>query len=218
MWLKRNKSNQKQDVWSMIQHALCCKTFQVNYFGGESIASRNSSILLTSVLTSPLKVMNGGCVPGARLWRSAGFLSRTQEKADIVRNNGNARGAILCSQTCVSCTLTSSGQQSWRWTPLLWAKGSWRDAGRRDSCQRFLHRCLPTHKHKMTQSQSDLRFMTLSVNRTSIQSNYPLIHSPNCSHSLPAADEWNKRKTVTAAEILIQKNDQSSTFNIRTEI
>lgn len=30
-----------------------------------------------SVLTSPLKVRKGGCVPGARLCRSAGFLQRT---------------------------------------------------------------------------------------------------------------------------------------------
>lgn len=45
-----------------------------SHLGGQRISSRNSSILLTSVLTSPLKVMNGGCVPGARFWRSAGFL------------------------------------------------------------------------------------------------------------------------------------------------
>ena len=44
------------------------------YFGGASSASRYSSILLTSVSTSPWKVRKGGCVPGARLWRSAGFL------------------------------------------------------------------------------------------------------------------------------------------------
>lgn len=45
-----------------------------NYFGGQSVASRNSSILLVSVLTSPSKVRKGGCVPGARLCRSVGFL------------------------------------------------------------------------------------------------------------------------------------------------
>lgn len=45
------------------------------YFGGTSISSRYSSILLTSVRTSPWKVRKGGCVPGAKLWRSAGFLS-----------------------------------------------------------------------------------------------------------------------------------------------
>ena len=48
------------------------------YFGGASIASRYSSILLTSVRTSPWKVRKGGCVPGARLWRSAGFLIRVE--------------------------------------------------------------------------------------------------------------------------------------------
>lgn len=37
------------------------------YFGGASIASRYSSILLTSVRTSPWKVRKGGCVPGAKL-------------------------------------------------------------------------------------------------------------------------------------------------------
>lgn len=44
------------------------------YRGGVSLSSRNSSILLTSTLTSPLKVTNGGLVPGARSCRSAGFL------------------------------------------------------------------------------------------------------------------------------------------------
>lgn len=37
------------------------------YFGGASMSSRYSSILLTSVRTSPWKVRKGGCVPGARL-------------------------------------------------------------------------------------------------------------------------------------------------------
>ena len=48
------------------------------YFGGASISSRYSSILLTSVRTSPWKVRKGGCVPGARLWRSAGFLIKNK--------------------------------------------------------------------------------------------------------------------------------------------
>lgn len=48
------------------------------HLGGQRTSSRNSSILLTSVLTSPLKVMKGGCVPGARFWRSAGFLKDTE--------------------------------------------------------------------------------------------------------------------------------------------
>lgn len=34
---------------------------------------------------------------------------------------------------------TASGQQWWRWTQLLWATGSWRDAGRMGSSQCFLH-------------------------------------------------------------------------------
>lgn len=45
------------------------------YRGGVSFSSRNSSILLTSTFTSPLKVTNGGLVPGARSCRSAGFLT-----------------------------------------------------------------------------------------------------------------------------------------------
>jgi len=44
------------------------------YRGGASFSSKNSSILLTSVLTSPSNVMKGGFVPGARFCRSAGFL------------------------------------------------------------------------------------------------------------------------------------------------
>lgn len=52
----------------------CCVFVWKAYFGGASISSRYSSILLTSVRTSPWKVRKGGCVPGARLWRSAGFL------------------------------------------------------------------------------------------------------------------------------------------------
>lgn len=49
------------------------------YFGGASISSKNSSILLTSVRTSPLNVRKGGGVPGARLWRSAGFLFQIKD-------------------------------------------------------------------------------------------------------------------------------------------
>lgn len=45
------------------------------YRGGVSFSSRNSSILLTSTFTSPLKVTKGGLVPGARSCRSAGFLA-----------------------------------------------------------------------------------------------------------------------------------------------
>lgn len=64
------------------------------HLGGERTSSRNSSILLTSVLTSLLKVMKGGCVPGARFWRSAGFLGHGVEKcqwADEGRTNPGAR-------------------------------------------------------------------------------------------------------------------------------
>lgn len=46
----------------------------IQYRGGASFSSKNSSILLTSVLTSPSNVMKGGFVPGARFCRSAGFL------------------------------------------------------------------------------------------------------------------------------------------------
>lgn len=45
------------------------------YRGGVSLSSRNSSILLTSTLTSPLNVMKGGLVPGAKSCKSAGFLT-----------------------------------------------------------------------------------------------------------------------------------------------
>lgn len=44
------------------------------YLGGHKTSSRNSSILFTSVLTSLLKVINGGWVPGAKFCRSTGFL------------------------------------------------------------------------------------------------------------------------------------------------
>lgn len=44
------------------------------YLGGARRSSKNSSILFTSVLTSPSNVMKGGLVPGARFCRSAGFL------------------------------------------------------------------------------------------------------------------------------------------------
>lgn len=54
--------------------AVLPQRWENTHFGGQRMSSRNSSILLTSVLTSPLKVMKGGCVPGARFWRSAGFL------------------------------------------------------------------------------------------------------------------------------------------------
>lgn len=71
---------EEQDVNMMSACRLCCFLISCcafvwrTYFGGASISSRYSSILLTSVRTSPWKVRKGGCVPGARLWRSAGFL------------------------------------------------------------------------------------------------------------------------------------------------
>lgn len=48
--------------------------FYEAYLGGANFSSKNSSILFTSVLTSPSKVIKGGFVPGARFCRSAGFL------------------------------------------------------------------------------------------------------------------------------------------------
>lgn len=48
--------------------------FEEAHLGGANFSSKNSSILFTSVLTSPSKVMKGGLVPGARFCRSAGFL------------------------------------------------------------------------------------------------------------------------------------------------
>lgn len=54
------------------------KNFHAFFFdthlGGHKTSSRNSSILFTSVLTSLLKVINGGWVPGAKFCRSTGFL------------------------------------------------------------------------------------------------------------------------------------------------
>lgn len=44
-----------------------CISVREAYLGGASISSRYSSILLTSVRTSPWKVRKGGCVPGAKL-------------------------------------------------------------------------------------------------------------------------------------------------------
>lgn len=78
-----HKSNQKQAVCSLIKHTWCCKAFHVNYFGGQRTSSRNSSILLMSVLTSPSKVRKGGCVPGASFCRSSGFLQRTQGQQGV---------------------------------------------------------------------------------------------------------------------------------------
>lgn len=52
----------------------------ITYLGGAKTSSRNSSILFTSVLTSPLYVMKGGWVPGAKFWRSAGFLGWNTEQ------------------------------------------------------------------------------------------------------------------------------------------
>lgn len=48
--------------------------FYKAYLGGANFSSKNSSILFTSVWTSPSKVIKGGLVPGARFCRSAGFL------------------------------------------------------------------------------------------------------------------------------------------------
>ena len=50
--------------------------FDEAHLGGANFSSKNSSILFTSVLTSPSKVMKGGLVPGAKFCRSAGFLGR----------------------------------------------------------------------------------------------------------------------------------------------
>lgn len=82
-WCCWREINQKQCVKERIvwYHLQKRQTFPVNYFGGQSISSRNSSILLISVLTSPLKVRKGGCVPGARFCRSAGFLQKTETAA-----------------------------------------------------------------------------------------------------------------------------------------
>lgn len=80
LFLWCHKSSLKVRVWSqrynLIPNTTSRKTFPPapTYFGGQSVSSRNSSILLISVFTSPLKVRKGGCVPGARLCRSAGFL------------------------------------------------------------------------------------------------------------------------------------------------
>lgn len=67
-------------TYNLILKTMSHKNFQPTYFGGQSVSSRNSSILLISVFTSPLKVRKGGCVPGARLCRSAGFLWSSTEK------------------------------------------------------------------------------------------------------------------------------------------
>lgn len=43
----------------------------------------------------------------------------------------------------ISGVPTFLGRRWWRWTRPLWARGSWKDAERTDSCRCFLHRCLP---------------------------------------------------------------------------
>lgn len=54
--------------------------FEEAYLGGANFSSKNSSILFTSVLTSPSKVIKGGFVPGARFCRSAGFLGGSEQQ------------------------------------------------------------------------------------------------------------------------------------------
>lgn len=70
-----------EKIWSPISVKGCVghkrkqeKQPGIQYRGGASFSSKNSSILLTSVFTSPSNVMKGGFVPGARFCRSAGFL------------------------------------------------------------------------------------------------------------------------------------------------
>lgn len=63
---------------SVGQWAPLKRTVPGSYLGGVSFSSKNSSILFTSVFTSPSKVMKGGFVPGARFCRSAGFLEEAK--------------------------------------------------------------------------------------------------------------------------------------------
>ena len=57
--------------------------FDEAHLGGASFSSKNSSILLTSVLTLPSKVVKGGLVPGAKFCRSMGFLGRGKGSARV---------------------------------------------------------------------------------------------------------------------------------------
>lgn len=81
-------------TYNLILKTMSHKNFQPTYFGGQSVSSRNSSILLISVFTSPLKVRKGGCVPGARLCRSAGFLWSSTEKW----SSGKKRQLCRCKE------------------------------------------------------------------------------------------------------------------------
>lgn len=49
------------------------------YLGGARVSSRNSSILIKSVFNSPLKIRNGGLVPGARWSNSFGLLQEVKQ-------------------------------------------------------------------------------------------------------------------------------------------
>lgn len=101
------------------------------YRGGVSFSSRNSSILLTSTFTSPLKVTKGGLVPGARSCRSAGFLTvQFQEGTFSVgkastgvtswRNTCGAFFFYLFRSTVVTLKMTPL---SHRIMKSLWEKG-----------------------------------------------------------------------------------------------
>lgn len=54
------------------------------YLGGASVCSRNSSILMKSVLSVPLYSRKGGLVPGARSLSSSGFLEMIQKDEGAV--------------------------------------------------------------------------------------------------------------------------------------
>ena len=78
-----------------------CSGESFKYLGGHKTSSRNSSILFTFILTSLLKVINGGWVPGAKFCRSAGFLFRSTVVTQLLwakeswRASGK-RGSFLC--------------------------------------------------------------------------------------------------------------------------
>lgn len=59
------------------------RIFSDTHLGGHKTSSRNSSILFTSVLTSLLKVINGGWVPGAKFCRSTGFLLGKTQRSNL---------------------------------------------------------------------------------------------------------------------------------------
>lgn len=68
----------------------------MTYFGGANTSSKNSSILLMSVLTSPLYVRKGGCVPGARLCRSAGFLNIKISQENVLQSPETKNPKCVC--------------------------------------------------------------------------------------------------------------------------